>query len=109
VLKLSEVTVELLNQYKRSMAKDGKSGTTVGIYLRSLRAIIKDGIERGTFDVAKYPFGKRRVEIPMGSNVKKALTDDQLTKIFGYIQPLLPLRKKQRTFGYFSPSPMVSI
>ena len=64
------------------MLEKGKSKTTVGIYLRSLRAIFN----RASIDKSLYPFGegKGKYSIPTGKNIKKALTLEEIASIFHY-------------------------
>lgn len=83
-LLLRDVTVEFLKDYEKWLLADGKSSTTVGIYLRPLRAIINQAIEEGTFSRENYPFGKRRYQIPASRNIKKALTLEEIAMIAKY-------------------------
>jgi len=82
-----DVTVNSLNDYEKWMLKSGKSITTVGIYLRNLRAVFNAAIMDGTIPKEVYPFGKHRYTIPAKSNVKKALNRNQVQLIFNY-QPV---------------------
>jgi integrase/recombinase XerD len=82
-LRFADVTPSLLKRYEAWMIQKGKSKTTVGIYLRSLRTIFN----RAKVDNALYPFGKNKYIIPTGRNVKKALTLDEIGRIFNY-QPM---------------------
>jgi len=79
-LKYADITASLLRKYENAMIEAGKSKTTVGIYLRSLRAIFN----RASIDKALYPFGegKNKYSIPTGRNIKKALTLEEIAKIF---------------------------
>lgn len=83
-LPLRDVTVEFLKEYESSILKEGKSISTVGIYLRPLRAILNQAIEDGEFSKEQYPFGKRRYQIPAGKNIKKALTLNEIGLISNY-------------------------
>ena len=83
-LKLEHITPDFLRNYEHWFVKNGKSITTVGIYLRSLRAIINIAIEEGYMDQKNYPFGKRRYVIPTGKNIKKALGLSEIAKIYNY-------------------------
>ncbi len=71
-------------QQKEDAPKRGGSYTTVGIYMRNLKAIInmarKDGV------AIKYPFGtdKGLYQIPVANNTKKALTIHDIEKLFSY-------------------------
>lgn len=81
-MKYADVTVPLLKKYESTMIAAGKSKTTVGIYLRSLRTIFN----RANIDKALYPFGegKNKYSIPTSRNVKKALTLSEVEKIYKY-------------------------
>lgn len=58
-LPFSSVTPEFLIAYENWMLSSGKSLTTVGIYLRALRALYNDAIASGDANQDLYPFGKR--------------------------------------------------
>ncbi len=64
------------------MLQDGNSLTTVGIYIRPLRALFNQAIRDGIIAPESYPFGKGRYQIPAGRNVKKALSLNDIEKIF---------------------------
>ncbi len=82
-LKFTDITPGFLNKYEKWMSDNGNSLTTVGIYLRALRSIFnKEKIDRKL-----YPFGSEKeglYEIPSGRNIKKALTIEEIAKIFNY-------------------------
>lgn len=82
-LKYADITPSFLRKYENWMVEEnGNSYTTVGIYLRSLRTVFN----RASLDRSLYPFGdeKGKYSIPRGKNVKKALTLDEVSKIFSY-------------------------
>ncbi|GAB2841336.1 tyrosine-type recombinase/integrase [Ferruginibacter profundus] len=81
-LKYADITKAFLMQYENWMLEKEKSKTTVGIYLRSLRAIFN----RASIDKSLYPFGegKGKYSIPTSKNIKKALTLEEIAKIFNY-------------------------
>lgn len=83
-LKFPDVTPELLGKYEKWMLAKGKSITTVGIYLRSLRTLFNNAIADGVLAKDYYPFGKRKYEIPTSTNVKKALTKAEIGKLYSY-------------------------
>jgi len=81
-LTFAEVTPTFLKKYEHWMIENGRSITTVGIYLRSLRAVYNlQNIDRSV-----YPFGngKNKYSIPSGKNTKKALTIQEIGKIYSY-------------------------
>jgi integrase/recombinase XerD len=81
-LKFADITKPLLTKYENWMYDAGKSKATVGIYLRSLRTIFN----RASIDKSLYPFGdgNGKYSIPTGRNIKKALTLEEIAKIFRY-------------------------
>ena len=88
--------------YEHFMVEEsGKSNATVGIYLRSLRAIFNQAVEENEIEKEYYPFGKRKYQIPATKNTKKALTKEQLSVLFNS-KPKLPQQKKAKDFWFFS-------
>jgi integrase/recombinase XerD len=79
-LTFSDVTQSFLTEYESWMLENGNSTTTVGIYLRSLRAVYN----QQKIDKSVYPFGKGKYIIPAGKNIKKALKIDEISKIYSY-------------------------
>jgi integrase/recombinase XerD len=78
-----------------------RSRTTLSIYLRSLRAVFNEAIEEKEISSDIYPFGKKRYKVPKVKNVKKALTADQLKKLFN-AKPENEYQEKARAFWFFS-------
>ena len=64
------------------MLHNGNSISTVGIYLRSLRAIYN----LQNIDKSVYPFGngKNKYSIPTSKNTKKALTVEEIANVYNY-------------------------
>lgn len=81
-LTFAEISKSFLTKYENFMLENGKSKTTIGIYLRSLRAIYN--LQK--IDISNYPFGegKDKYSIPTGRNIKKALTINDIAKIYNY-------------------------
>ncbi len=72
-------------QQKKDAPATGGSYTTVGIYMRNLRAILNTAIKDGL--PIQYPFGKKedgKYSIPDSKNTKKALTISDIEKLFQY-------------------------
>jgi integrase/recombinase XerD len=101
VLPFNQITVDFLKQYEKWMLSEERSFTTIGFYLRPLRAIINLGIENGNYSSENYPFGKRRYVIPGGQNVKRALSKEDLKKLFEFPTES-PFQEKARAFWFFS-------
>jgi len=78
-----------------------KSITTVGIYLRPLRAAFNQAISMKDITSNHYPFGKTAYAIPNASKVKKALSKSELGILFKSI-PKTPEQEKAKDFWFFS-------
>jgi integrase/recombinase XerD len=100
-LLFSNVNVEFLNQYERWMVAQHKSITTVGIYLRPLRAIFNAAIQSHIVSLDSYPFGKRRYQIPAGRRVKKALSKKDLKTLLQFNLPASSEKAKARDLFFF--------
>jgi integrase/recombinase XerD len=100
-LDFEDVDKSFLESFERWMLENGKSITTVGIYVRTLRAIINLAKSKG-IKFADYPFGRRKYMIPSSRNVKKALTIEEIEKIFHYSAQLGSPCDKARNFWIFS-------
>jgi integrase len=83
-LSFRDVTVDFLNGYEKWLLSEGKSISTVGIYLRPLRAIMNIAIEEGYYSKEYYPFIKRKYQIPASKNIKKALSLEEVGRIYHY-------------------------
>jgi len=101
-LLLRDVTADFLKEYESWLMSQGKSVSTVGIYLRPLRAVINQAIEDGLFPRENYPFGKRRYQIPSSKNIKKALTLEEIGLIMQYDAPPGTWYEKARDVFLFS-------
>lgn len=97
-----DVTPQWLKDYEVYMIeKKQRSRTTVGIYLRPLRAIFNAALQNKAISKDDYPFGKRKYVIPSPKGVKKALSKDQLKLLFEGT-PSTPEQEKAKAFWFFS-------
>lgn len=79
--RYGDVTVKFLREYENWMRQQGNSDTTISIYIRCLRAIIK---REKALPPESYPFGLQqhgKYQIPAVENQKKALTLLQVKEI----------------------------
>jgi integrase len=81
---LSDITPEFLKSYEAWMKAQGRSTTTVSMYLRALRTLINKAIAAGEFSQEAYPFGRYKYVIPSAQKVKKVLTLSEIGKIYNY-------------------------
>jgi integrase len=86
-LNFNQVTIDFLNAYEKWMIKKGNSKTTVSLYTRCIRKVFNDQIKEGNINSVLYPFGKDKYVIPASQNIKKALSINDISKIFKY-EPL---------------------
>lgn len=100
-LSFSDITPDFLEDYEDYMLGLGKSITTVGIYLRPLRAIFNTAISDNDIHPDIYPFGKRKYQIPQGKKVKKALSQQELSILFN-AKSRIKEQAKARDFWFFS-------
>jgi integrase len=85
-VRFLEISPSYLRQYEQWMRDKGCSRSTVGINLRPLRAVYNVAIDEfGLIPRKNYPFGRRKYLIPTSKNIKKALTQDDIYKIYYYI------------------------
>lgn len=83
-LKFGDITPQFLAHFEKKMIEDGATYSTIGFYLRALRRIYNIAISKSLARREDYPFGMDRYRIPIGSNVKKALTLEEVQLIFDY-------------------------
>jgi len=101
-VRFTDITVSYLNQYESWMLAQDYSKTTIGIYIRHLRAIFNEAIEQGLIKREKcYPFGRRKYQIPNGRNVKRSLVLEDVAKLY-YYQPECRQEQWAKDFWVFS-------
>lgn len=105
----SEITAQWLQDYENYMLDHldenskhiRRSQTTISMYLRTLRTLFISATESGEIPKEIYPFGKGKYQIPNVRNIKKALTEEQLKKLFK-AKPTNEEQKKARGYWLFS-------
>ena len=75
-------TVGQLKKYEAWMKENDRSITTIGIYLRSFRALMNEAIKSGITE--NYPFGSGGYKIQKGASRKIALTKEEIKLLFNY-------------------------
>lgn len=78
---LEEIDGQFLHKYERHSVSSGMSLTTVGFYLRALRAVYNHAIDLKMVSRDLYPFGKKGYSIPKGSGHKRALKKADKAKL----------------------------
>lgn len=101
-LNFETITSQWIKDYEEHMINiDQKSTTTVGIYLRPLRAIFNTAIFEKVISPELYPFGKRKYTIPSPKSVKKALSREQLRQLWE-ATPATEEQQKAKDFWFLS-------
>lgn len=98
---LEVVDADFLEGYEREMIEKGEAATTVGFYLRALRAIYNRAIDKRVVSRDLYPFGRKGYTIPKGSNYKKALKKDDKIKM-EKVKPANEQERRAISFWLFS-------
>ncbi len=95
----NEIDVSFLRRYENWILKSGKSISTIGFYLRPLKAIFNLAIRDKVVSDLSYPFGKDKYQIPSSRNPKKALSKDDLKRL--YQHPTLEGTAEDRAKDYW--------
>lgn len=100
-LTFSEITPTWLNGYENFMISEGKSITTISMYLRSLKSVFNAAIADKAINPDLYPFGRRKYTIPAPKGTKRALSREQL-KTLWEAEPKTPEQEFAKDFFFFS-------
>jgi integrase/recombinase XerD len=84
LILFGELTKEWLEKYEGWMIEKGRSISTIGMYLRALRAIYRLAIDKKVIGQELYPFGSNGYMIPSGKAFKRALTAEQKDALLLY-------------------------
>lgn len=83
-ISILRLTPQYFERYETWMKSRDCSEATIGMYVRAARAAINYAIEQGYMPQDRYPFAKGGYKPPVGENIKKALTLDQVRQIATY-------------------------
>ncbi len=102
LLLFTEISTDWLQKYEEFMKSNGKSTTTVSMYLRALRAIFNTAITNGDISNKIYPFGKEKTKYKIAKvrKVKKSLKQEELKKLFEATGS--PEQTRAKDFFFFS-------
>ena len=105
-LLFSDITPEFLNLLEKHFlsAKIGLSYSSVGVYMRNIRAIFNQAISKKIVSLELYPFGKGKYVPPTTKKAKKALSIEAIEKIYNYKPdtPEVARAKDLWLFAYFA-------
>ena len=104
-LSFDEIDVDFLNKYEKYMLKEGNGNTAISMYLRRVRVIYNTAIGSGVIPEALYPFRSKTntsgYQMPVGRNIKKALSPADLALIGNY-KPKTSGEAKAKALWLFS-------
>lgn len=89
-LQITDITPKWLENYEKYMLENDRSYSTIGMYMRTLRAIINEAKASNIVTDALYPFGKKRFgkyEIPIGNSRELALQPSEIKLLAEYVCP----------------------
>lgn len=81
-LTIHDITPGFLKSLEKHCIDKGNSYSTVGIYMRQLRAVVNQAIKDKLMSADNYPF--KDYKVPSGKSVKKALPNEDLKKLLEY-------------------------
>ena len=90
-LKIKGLTSELIRKYENHLNSDGKSISTIGIYIRQIRAVSNYAIKKKYMLPEKYPF--KNYTVPAAQKNKRALGNDEIKALIEYKTDLAAERK----------------
>jgi len=101
-LTFMDISPDLLTRYEQFMTKEkGNSVTSVGIYLRPLKALFNDALAAKDIEPESYPFGRRKYQTPAAKGTKRALHSTELKTLF-IAEPKNEEQAKAKAFWFFS-------
>lgn len=90
IILFSDLTPKWLDKYLLYMEEKGLRYSTIGMYLRTLRAIMNEAKDANIINPTAYPFGLKRngkFEIPTGGGRDLSLELEEIKKIADYDCP----------------------
>ena len=105
-LLFPDLTPEFLNSFEKHLLSKNKplSFSSVGVYMRNIRAIFNQAIATKIISSDLYPFGKGKYVPPSTKRAKKSLAIEDIEKIYYYksIDPAEAWAKDMWLFAYFA-------
>lgn len=102
-LMIEDIDLNFLKKYEKWMLDNGKSKTTLGIYLRNVRTIFNQEIAAKNVSAELYPFGKSKskFKIPSGSGIKKFLEKEEIKLLYYYELEQESNAQRYRDYWFF--------
>jgi len=98
-IKLRNFDQEMIRKYEQFLISEGKAISTVGIYLRQVRAIFNFAIKKKFMSREKYPF--EEFVVPAAQKSKRALNNEAIKALIEFKSDI-PEEQKAIDFWTFS-------
>jgi integrase/recombinase XerD len=100
---IHDVDAAFLKKYHAYLESKGKSTSTIGIYMRSLRAVYNYAISKGMIQKNNdYPFVRSKYIIPSSTNIKKTLSANEISKLLKHPCADKSFADRSKDFWLFS-------
>lgn len=96
-IEFQDMDLGFVQRFEKYLIANGNRTTTIGIYLRTLRATINKAIKEGYMSDEDYPF--RNFTIKSGSSKKRALEKESIRKLMAY--KTVKASRIERSLSYF--------
>lgn len=83
-IPLSDITPHWLKSCEAFWRGEGKSATTVSIYMKTLKSIVNRAFRDGLVGPNAFPYGRGRYVVPAGNGRKRALSRSAIRRIIDY-------------------------
>lgn len=97
---LDELTPGHFVSFEKCLRSEGKSCTSINIYMSAIRSVVSDAVRNGLLDGNRFPFGRGRYTLPSSAPRDLALTKEQIARIAAYKGT--PAEEKYRDLWLFS-------
>jgi len=102
VLTFDEINIKWIKDYEDFATKIRNcSINTIGIYLRNLRAVYNEAINKNVVEKINYPFGKNQFSIKRQKRIKEVLSEKDI-KILEGLNPKNPSQQIAKDYWLFS-------
>ncbi|MDM1549449.1 phage integrase SAM-like domain-containing protein [Empedobacter falsenii] len=81
IISFKDINVDNLHKYNTFLISNGNKPSTIGIRMRTLRAVYNKAIEREIVSEKSYPFTKFKISKIKSTDKKEYLTEEEILKI----------------------------
>lgn len=81
IISFKDINVDNLHKYNTFLISNGNRPSTIGIRMRTLRAVYNKAIEREIVNEKSYPFTKFKISKIKSTDKKEYLTEEEILKI----------------------------